>query len=345
MKNEQQNNQYKILPIHHILFWLGYFLFNTIRWGGFFNDVSYSLKTNLLEFSIHIAVCYSVIYYLIPKYLLTKKYIVFGGLFMIIIVIAYFIRTELTLFFLYDIAPESDQNFINTSYDPIHIISMVIGEIYVVAVASSIKTMIDWLNEKKRLEDLQAVQLKTELEFLKSQIKPHFFFNTLNSLYSLTLKKSNDAPDVVLKLSEIMEYVIYDANDQKVFLFKEINYIKNYVELEKIRRNEKIDFGIEAKESVKNIEIPPLLFLPFIENCLTDKIDLEDKITLLINFELIDNKLSFSLASNYSPNANKQSAIINKNLKRRLTLLYGDNFVFTTQIKKEIYIVTLIIPI
>jgi len=99
--------------------------------------------------------------------------------------------------------------------------------------------MNDWLLSQREKKELQAQTLQSELKFLKSQINPHFLFNTLNSLYALTLKKSDQAPEIVLKLSEMMRYMLYESNVKEVSLDKEVKYVMNYIELEKLRQSDK----------------------------------------------------------------------------------------------------------
>ena len=119
---------------------------------------------------------------------------------------------------------------------------MTIGELYVVAMATAVKLTIDWIAERRKNDSLKQLQLETELKYLKSQIQPHFFFNTLNNLYYLTIEKSDKAPDVVLKLSEIMQYVLYDVKEKQIALLNEINYIQSYLELERLRHGGKSVF-------------------------------------------------------------------------------------------------------
>jgi len=100
------------------------------------------------------------------------------------------------------------------------------------------KVTSDWLELQGEKKELESQNLQSELKFLKSQINPHFFFNTLNNLYALTLKKSDLAPEIVLRLSEMMRYMLYESNEKEVTLEKEINYVMNYIELEKLRQGE-----------------------------------------------------------------------------------------------------------
>src|SRR5690606_19817355 len=113
--------------------------------------------------------------------------------------------------------------------------------------------------EKKELEK-QTMQ--SELRFLKSQINPHFLFNTLNNLYALTLKKSEKAPEIVLKLSEMMRYMLYECNEKYVPLSKEVAYMQNYIELEKLRQGKGADMSFEIHGEIRDQKITPLLLVP-----------------------------------------------------------------------------------
>ena len=342
-----ENSSNKIPLKYHLFFWLGYFTFNVIRWGSYFNDYWYSLKSNLVEFPLHIFIVYFNIYFLIPKFILKRKfkrYILFllGSLF-----ILYCIRTGLNfLLVTKNIWPEAEGTQQAFTFN--HIIAVILGELYVVALATSIKLTFDWIYEKRRAEEFQKVQLRTELDLLKSQIQPHFFFNTLNNLYALTLEKSDAASEVVLKLSDIMQYILYDVKEPFINLFDEINYIQNYLDLEKLRYGERVSSKIKITGDIENIKVPPLLFLPFIENCFKHGSKENECIKVSISFEVLkDNMLKFKVENNFNEfyTSTEKHGIGIKNVKRRLELLFNNKFKFKTTIKKNNYLVSLKIPI
>ncbi len=338
--------KFKFPVRYHVFFWLGYFLFNFIRWGSYFNDYWYSLKSNLVEFSLHIPVTYFVIYYLIPKYLLKRK---FGAFFFWLassLLLLYLLRTGLNFVLVTkNIWPEADG--VQNAFTFNHIIAVTLGELYVISLVSAIKLTHDWIREKRKNDELQKIQLRTELDFLKSQIQPHFFFNTLNNLYALVIENSPNAPDVVLKLSEIMQYVLYEVKESKISLLKEINYIYSYLELEKLRYGNKIKANLEITGDIDSIEIPPLLFLPFIENCFKHGAKNNENINVDIHFEIKNNFLFFTVENSFQ-NLNKNSlkhGIGIENVKRRLQLLYKNNFTLDTAKSNNKFKVFLKIPI
>lgn len=338
-----KNIGYKIPIKYHLIFWITYFLLNIIRWGSYFNDYWYSIKSNLVEFPLHIIIVYYNVYYLFPYFILNKKYYQFFVYFIASLTFLYLLRTGLNYLLVSEnIWPEADG--IQNAFAFNHIVAVITGEIYVIAFVSSIKLIFDWTYENNRLENLKATQLKTELQFLKAQIQPHFFFNTLNNLYALTLEKSKHASDVVLKLSQIMEYILYDAKETKITLLKEINYIQNYIDLEKLRSGNKINVEINMQGAIESQNVPPLLFLPFIENCFKHGSIENNKLNIKIGFEVTNaNLLKFSVINNYDlvSQSKKNHGIGNKNVLRRLELLYKDRFTFNSRTEKENYIVEL----
>ncbi len=163
------------IPIRfHAIFWVIYFIFNFIRWGSYFNDYWYSLKSNLIEFPLNIVITYFVIYYLIPRFILKKKYIEFFVYFILSLALLYILRTGLIyLLVTKNIWPEAIG--VQKAFTFNHIVAVTIGEIYVIALVSAIKLTYEWVQEKGRNDELQKIQLQTELSLLKSQIQPHFF--------------------------------------------------------------------------------------------------------------------------------------------------------------------------
>lgn len=278
-----KNTSNKIPLKFHVIFWLSYFLLNFIRWGSYFNDYWYSFKSNLVEFPLHILFAYFTIYYLIPKFVVNKKYLEFLLYFILVLALIYVLRTELTYFLVSkNIWPEAQGSQRAFTFN--HVLAVVLGEIYVISLVTAIKLAVDWIVEKRKNDQLQKQQLRAELNFLKSQIQPHFFFNTLNNLYALSVKNSNKTPEVILKLSEIMQYVLYEVKEPKISLIKEVNYIHSYIELEKLRYGNSVKSDLTLKGNLDGIIVPPLIFLPFIENCFKHGAKNNDTIVIKINF-------------------------------------------------------------
>lgn len=334
---------------YHIIFWVSYFTFNVIRWGSYFNDYWYSFKSNLVEFPLHIVLVYINIYFLIPKYILKKRYVryVFSLLFWLGVV--YILRTGLNYILVtQNIWPEAEG--VQSAFSFNHIVAVVLGELYVVALATAIKLTVDWARAKRNVEQMKQEQLHLELDLLKSQIQPHFFFNTLNNLYALTLEKSDAAPSLVLKLSDIMQYVLYDVKEPSIRLFNEIEYVQNYLDLERLRFGNVLETDTKIVGDIEHINVPPLLFLPFIENCFKHGTKHKEKMEVAIKFENIDQQwLLFQVKNSFDTSKNKpvkkKHGIGLKNVQRRLELLYPNNFELQGATEGNYYCVSLKIPI
>lgn len=333
---------------YHIIFWVIYFVFNVVRWGSYFNDFLYSFKSNLVEFPIHILAVYINIYYLIPKFILRKKYWSYIGYVILILVLVYLVRTGLNyLLVTKEIWPEAEDSSRFLKFN--HVVAVILGELYVIGFVTAIKLVVDWSIEKRMNEDLAKLQLNTELKYLKAQIEPHFFFNTLNNLYALiNLNKSDKASSVVIKLSEMMQYVLYEVNNPKVSLLQEIKHIDNYIDIQKIKFIDKIESELKITGEIEDVLVPPLLFLSFVENCFKHGLKENDTIFIHMSFKVIDKTyLKFFIKNNFNPHANKNNkqGIGINNAKRRLNLLFSTNFKLVSKIKKDIYTLNLKIPI
>ena len=338
--------EFKIPIKYHVLFWLVYFLLNFIRFASINRDYWYSLKSNLVEFPLNILITYFTIYYLIPRFILKKKYVWFFVYFLLSLLLFYLVRTSLNYVLVtQNLWPES-QGY-QEPFTFIHILEMMIGTLYMIALVSAIKLTYDWITEKRKNDQLQRMQLETELALLKTQIQPHFFFNTLNNLYALVVKKSPNAPDVVLKLSEIMQYLLYEVKEPRISLLKSINYLHNYLELEKLRYGDRIKSEIKIHGDIDEIEVPPLLFLPFIENCFKHGAKTEGDINVFINFAIQDNFLFFTVMNSFDSEVslNVKHGIGIQNVRRRLKLLYGSRFILETGPVGKVYKVLLKLPL
>jgi LytS/YehU family sensor histidine kinase len=213
---------------------------------------------------------------------------------------------------------------------------------------TAIYLIIALITSKKNMLELQQRNHETELSFLRSQVQPHFFFNTLNNLYSLTLEKSEKAPETVLKLSELMSYVIYKGKDQRVNLTEEIEHINNYIDLENLRFGNKLEARLSISGDVGGKQLPPLILMPFVENSFKHGIHYRNgKILIQIDLEVVNNDLIFTTKNPVGPSENARieskelSGIGIQNTKRRLELLYGNAFCLEVNRQSDYFLVTL----
>jgi len=185
---------------------------------------------------------------------------------------------------------------------------------------------------------LETEKLNAELAFLKSQINPHFLFNSLNNIYSLAYQKSDKAPEAILKLSEIMRYMLYESNDDKVSLEDEINYLENYIDLQKLRVKEQI--FLELSINIDNFQhrIMPLLVISFLENVFKHGVATDKEHPIRITVEVQNNRLHFKAQNKKNKlNKDKSGGIGLTNLKRRLELGYPDKHTFIIHDNEDFY--------
>ena len=183
-----------------------------------------------------------------------------------------------------------------------------------------------WVFEQwKWIQNLKSEKAKTELSLLRTQINPHFFFNTLNNLYALTVKNSKQAPEVILKLSDMMRYTIYEGEKETVKLGDEIEYLNNYIDLHKIRYKKTVDISFKQDVNTE-ITVAPLLYIILLENAFKHGVEtLTENAYIHINLFEENEFIYFDIENNFDPNEIQESNGIGlKNLKRRLSLLYKD---------------------
>ena len=205
---------------------------------------------------------------------------------------------------------------------------LVVGLYAAILLAILIK-LLKYSFERQNLH-LQLLQEKTtaELEMLRSQINPHFLFNTLNNLYTLSLKKSDQTPEVVLKLSEMLDYLLYECRENKVYLKKEILLIKNYLYLQKIRYGKRLKTRLNIEGNPSDQKIAPMLLLPFIENSFKHGIGKQRNSAWIdINLHVHQNSIDFSVINSQSDtslekNSTTSGGIGLMNVKKRLELMY-----------------------
>jgi len=350
--NINTDKVYKITLRHHIIFWTIYFAITTIRWGGIHDNYLYSLKTTLIGFPIHMTLCYLNIYFLMPKFVFKRKYVSYIFLLLLALVVMLLVKFNLTYYLVsHDVWPEGpvEINKLTLSYS----IDMMIGELYVITFVTAIKITMDWLQEHKRVTDLEKLQLESELLFLRTQISPHFFFNTLNNIYSLAIEKSDNTPKLILKLSELMRYLLYETKSKQQSLEKEIMCIHNYLDLERIRFGDLLEVNMGISGIISDKKIAPILLLSFVENAIKHGANKNiGKIKIDIDFKVEDSFLYFKISNPnpastvYGQNLNNSGGIGLKNVNKRLELGYNkEDYTLDIKNSDEAFIVQLKIKV
>jgi len=215
------------------------------------------------------------------------------------------------------------------------------------AVSTSASLAVHYYKQEKLQKETQKEKLTGELQFLKSQINPHFLFNVLNNMYSLSLKKSDLLPDVILKLSGMMRYMLYESEDKQVLLTSEITYLDNYIDLQKLRLLNNLDISVMKEGNFENKYISPMLLIPFVENIFKHGITHDSSSYIFIYIKLDGDTLIFKTDNPFTGHKakDKASGIGIQNVRRRLELLYPRRHSLQTEIVNGRYIATLVLQL
>lgn len=220
--------------------------------------------------------------------------------------------------------------------------------IFTVITTMVLKLVKQWYSDQKTTKDLQQEQLQTELKFLKSQINPHFLFNSLNNLYALTLSKSDSAPEVVLRLSNILRYILYESNEGYVSVRKEMEHVKDYVAVEKLRLGMGVAIDIDIDDAIQDDPVEPMLFLTLVENAFKHSEDiLPEKRFIRIHAKSLDRGFRFLIENTFSPSKrdSETGGIGLENIKKRLNLIYPNQHDIKSSTADGVYRVDLIIKL
>lgn len=319
----------------HIFFWLALLAFIAIEellsanfsWADLLRSYSFVLP--------NILATYFTIYYLVQRLLIQKKYILFFALLFISAV--FFSVVERTVFY-FIIAPVFSPPAVLESihrvgfFYPAVLLNYIVNSYFVVALAVAIKLLKN-VYEKQQINQMLIQQkLESELKFLKAQIHPHFLFNSLNNLYGLALRNSDKTAEAILKLSSLLSYMLYECDLEKISLEKEIEMLGNFIELQKLRYDDRLKIDFIINGNLQGIEITPMLFFPFVENSFKHGAgnELEDCwINICVTAE--NGLLKLTVENNKSPKTNsyttEDSAGIGlSNIKRQLDLLYHGKY-------------------
>lgn len=305
----------------HVIFWSVVFICTFFLWYGASQPIS-ALKLTSWQVLVKIIIVYINLYWLMPRLLYTKKYLSYAGMLLLLFAVGVFLY-RLQWEFLFTRSNYEFWNAIGWFMDALWVINPII------MFTGGIKLLKTWYIDTQKKAQQEQQKLAAELDYLKGQIHPHFLFNTLNNLYALTMQKSDDAPATVLKLSQMMHYMLYDAAAEIVPLTKEIKHIQNYIELERIRYGSRLDLSFTVTGPVEGKNIAPLILLPFVENAFKHGISNEHReCWITIDLKVKEGTLMLKVENSINT-TNKTTDLMDyksgiglKNVKRRLELLY-----------------------
>ena len=318
-------NSVKFIPLQ-LLFWVLVWLFFSYYFGFNSKNEAYIFWFSSILMPITIANTYFFTHYLIPNYLITKKYSVFI-LYGIYTLIGTAYVLVIIMFFGYVSLSELDfKKMPPLSRSLPFILISIYLVVMVVSAFKLVKYNYQSLEKNKTLENkfLQTqLQLKEEeLKFLKMQIHPHFLFNTLNTLYGFALKKADETPEMILKLSNLLDYILYQIDKPKVLLSEEINHIKDYIDLEKMRFHDTLSVNLQIDTIDKSFQIAPMLLIPFVENSFKHGNLINGMLQIDIFIKLKNDTLYFTINNSFTEKESTQIGIGLENIKKRLEMLY-----------------------
>jgi sensor histidine kinase YesM len=337
--------QHKMIRITiHTIFWFCAWLFFFWYYKRYSEINIYTLFASIINLFAAIAAVYTFNYYLIPKILLQNKKKRFIFFAFVAIVMFFYIQLMLTLLLVVKLLYAEQRLF----PEMIDVVMLFFNMFFIVFVAIAIKFYKRWNEKDFHEQKAEKEKVEAELQMLKTQINPHFLFNTLNSIYVLAMKKSEQTANMVMKLSDILDYILYKIDGPKIAVSNEIRIIEDYIELEKIRFADRVNLDMTVNTVSKDLQVPPMLIIPFIENAFKHgvaksverswiKISIEESAGMLDIF--ISNSKSHKLEKS------KAGGIGLLNVRKRLDLLYTQNYTLDISEKNNRYDVFLSIPI
>lgn len=355
----------------HVLMWLSFalLLFLSYRLAyhlTFFNSFILTLRMSV----VNMIFFYIFFYLFLPKILKRSLgFVVFSLVFSFPVFIILWLLSTYTFSIIYHdlgfeilngelkgaITASANQTFweaisLNRMISQTIIIISILSPFFFVKILFEISKLYSrTINIQKQKSLLEIQNINIEKNFLKSQLNPHFLFNTLNNLYSLSLKKDDAVPEVILNLSDTMSYTLYESNTEKVTLWKEIEFVKNYFELEKMRYSQDKNIYCEFPDETdsRSFQIAPLLTFTFIENAFKYGLKSKDKGFLTLKMKIENGNFIFELENDVDVNIKKNhhGRIGIENVKKRLKLLYPNHHQLEISNAENIFKVKLIIDL
>jgi len=318
--------------IQHIAFWLFVLFYFVI---GYTRDGRYGIEIvrSAAFLPNHMLLVYTFLYFILPKFLFTRKFLLFA----LFSILAYASSMALSGFI----------NFIvlgnwQTLWSPG---AALLGQCTVLGIAISIKLLKNWYHQKQQIMEAHNQKISAELELLKSQVHPHFLFNTLNNLYAHALKRSAKTPAIVLKLSDLLRFMIYESGAVLIPLKREIFLLQQYIELEQLRYGERLDISVSVRGQIENKQIVPLLLLPLVENAFKHGVSKQlDQCWISFDLEVNGNEMIFKLVNSmdrHSDDLSFSGGLGLQNVRKRLDYLYPGRHELDIFEEGEIFVVNL----
>jgi two-component system, LytTR family, sensor kinase len=317
---------------YHVLFWVVYVAIYTLMYGGYEDHYWQEFQALLFLLPWKIIPTYITLYYLMPKYLYPKKTWQYIALSLPLALTMALINRYMAWTYIYPWFYAEEQYWQTPMLYLPKVLSSLVSVYSPVFVAMAIKLQLFYYQKDKINKELEKEKVATELKFLKAQIHPHFLFNTLNSIYSLSLSKSKKTPEAVLGLSKFLDYMLYECNDRFISIGREWEQLMNLVALERLRYGDNLSVNVSHAMDNKESLIPSLLLLPFVENAFKHGADNEIEDSWInIDLKLLKQQLVFLIENSKSAAQPEDSLDADKNIglknvRRRLDLFFPEKY-------------------
>lgn len=354
------SNQPRHWLARHGLFWLTWTLFFAFIYGflpasslmrqgvawpvAFLKGFTISTIEAVLFMPSHILLSYGIMYWLIPRFVFKNRYGLLVVNIVLLVSLTSIVSALLAEFIVDPLRVRlGGQAAMNTFF--FALIAGLRGGTTIGGFAAAIKLAKVWYLKQQAYQQVEREKLQAELQLLKSQIHPHFLFNTLNNLYALTLRKSDRSSAVVLKLSELLSYMLYDCNASEVALEKEIKFMRNYIGLEQLRYGDRLDMSVNISGHDEHTRIAPLLLIPFLENAFKHGTSEQlEQAWMHVDLAVHDTTLKFKVINSREVTQHDETYVGGiglQNVKKRLQLLYANRHDLRITAEDETFMIIL----
>ncbi len=333
----------KRLLFLHLSFWLVYLSFNLYQVSVFQEARGYDWNNLITNFIIQLVftmlIAYFNYFYLLPQFQKHKNPWRYAWQFIIPFLFVVASRILLQRFLI-----DGYTHRVEYFYSVFFVVQVISITLFIVFFVGMLRFASDWFELEAKKKELANEKLIAELNFLKAQINPHFLFNTLNNLYYLAFSKSDNTTVVIDKLSKMMRYMIYDSNHPTVSMTKEIDYITNYISLERLRLNDEVNISFTVEGSVEKMKIVPLILITFLENAFKHGLANQQGAYVKASILVEGNTCTYMVENSHVPGIDEtveKSGIGLQNVRRRLALSYPDKYDLQIQDSENKYCVEL----
>jgi len=325
--------------LHHVIFWMAVFAFWFYLRYQDYATYSVAFAITLVKVTDLALMIYIVNYLMIPRLLYKKKYFAFIASFLLIILLSGFLKMLLMGEITGQTLGSSPSSSLKTRF-----YENIISDFFLVTSGAAFKLIFDYIEMQQRLVEMAKEKAEAELSFLTSQINPHFLFNSLNSVYFLINKENAEARQALHKFSEMLRYQLYEVKGSRIPIEKELTYLKDYVDLQKLRKDENYSVEFSCSPEVKGFSIEPLLLIPFVENAFKH-ISHKPGRQNFVRLDITRSNGHFNFVVENSKEVERttesQGGIGLNNVKRRLELLYPEKHELNIDDDETIYKVDL----